>query len=519
MDAGQSAAACHQYDDLARRLRGELNAAPAAETWALVQNLPPSIARPAVIEALTIRPLPSDLPGRPAPTPAPRACGLPLSLTRFFGRVEAVRAVQESLLAPAPRLVTLTGPGGAGKTRLAAEAAPQVGAALGGPVVFVPLAALSEHARLAGAVADALHLPRTSADPFDQIIEALSPTPALLVLDNMEQLGAGGARFVQALLERVPMLTCLATSRHRLGLEGEHEMPVLPLPTPAHPGTPERLLEFASVQLFADRAQAARPDFQVTRRNAEAVAALCHRLEGIPLALELAAGWSGALTPAQMLARLGRRFDLLVSRRQDASPRHRTLWAAMDWSYRLLPADMQQFFARLSVFRSGWTLEAAGAVCAAPRALDSLAELRDRSLVTAEENEAGGMRFRLLETLREFGAAQLVDGARGALARGHAAYFSSIAQEAKPHLTGADQARWLDRLEDDHDNLRAALDWHQAPEGDADAGLRLAANLVRFWQVRGHLTEGRAIFAALLARPGADAEARAEALDGAGSLA
>src|SRR5207244_3504492 len=224
-----------------------------------------------------------------------------------------------------------------------------------------------------------------------------SRQPSLLVLDNFEHLVEEGASVVQALLERLPSLKCLVTSRQLLGLSGEREFAVPPLQTPAgapaagRPHAPpapfalEQLSLYESVQLFIDRAQIVKPDFQVTNRNAAAVAELCNRLEGIPLALELAAARAQVLTPGQMLYQLAHRFEFLVSRKRDGAKRHQTLHAAMDWSYRLLTPELQRFFARLSVFRGGWTLEAAEAVCEEPLALDYLAQLRECSLVLAEE--------------------------------------------------------------------------------------------------------------------------------------
>jgi predicted ATPase len=333
----------------------------------------------------------------------------------------------------------------------------------------------------------------------------------LLVLDNFEQLVdaqtsggmAAGPDLVQTLVARVPTLWCLVTSRQKLLIEAEHEYPLLPLPTPSHPGTPERLLEFASVQLFVSRARAARGDFQLSDRNAPAVAELCARLEGIPLAIELAAAWAQTLTPAQMLDRLERRFDLLVSRRRGAPGRHATLRAAVEWSWDLLPEELRRFFARLSVFAGGWTLAAAEQVCDEPNALACLAELRDRSLVLAEEEAAVAgssptMRYRLLETLREFAGERLDADERARFRARHAAYFVQQAEQAAPHLHGSrEQQHRLDDLQTEHANLRAALEWTRAAaaeEGnmapDALAThLRLCGALWDFWFLRGHLAD------------------------------
>jgi tetratricopeptide (TPR) repeat protein len=268
------------------------------------------------------------------------------------------------------------------------------------------------------------------------------------------------------------------------------------------------------VQLFVDRAQGIRPDFQVTPTNAGAIAALCQRLEGLPLAIELAAARAGVLTPTQMLARLEQRFELLMSRQRTAA-RHRSLRAALDWSYHLLTPELQRFFARLSVFRGGWTAAAAEVVCEEPLALEYLEQLRECSLVVAEETGVQGfrpsgpnwapperlnartperlnaeMRFRLLETLREYGAAQLTPEEQVTLAEQHACYFLELAEEAEVKLIGPDQGAWLDRLEQEIDNLRAAMDG-ALTRGDVEVGLRITGALWGFWWWRGYVTEGR----------------------------
>jgi len=451
--------------------------------------------------------LPNTSSPRSAEAPSLR---LPMQFTRFFGREEEIARLQELVNGERAddhsRLITLTGPGGSGKTRLAIECVRQAASVRAGAVWFVPLADLIDARLIPAAILGTL-CPNTStrSEALEEVVAALANRPTLLILDNFEHLVESGAALVKTLLECVPTLTCLVTSRQRLGLEGEQEFPVAPLPTPSAPGTPERLLEFASVQLFVDRAQLTRPDFQVTARNAADVAALCDRLEGIPLAIELAAPWIQSLTPAQILSRIERRFDLLVSRRRDIGPRHVTLRAALEWSYRLLSPELQRFFARLSVFRGGWTLETAEAVCGnaevweygsqAPTQPPShtstphlLARLQAHSLVVAEEAE-GGMRYRLLETLREYANEQLSAAERERLARRHAAYYLELAENTKAKGAGAEQAEGLARLEEEHDNFRAALEWALASE--PEIALRLTVALWRFWYVRGYLNEGR----------------------------
>ncbi len=404
------------------------------------------------------------------------------------------------------RLVTLTGPGGTGKTRLAIEAAQQLVPAFSGAVWFVPLGDVSDARRVPDAAAAVMRLPAAPAtEPLDQVVEALGRQPALLVLDNFEQLVGDGARIVRDLLERAPTLRCIVTSRQRLDISGEREFQVLPLPRPEGGNgarwAPERLTLFESVQLFIDRAQTVKPDFQVTNANAPYVAELCERLEGIPLAIELAAARAQVLTPAQMLQQLARRYDFLVSRKRDAPERQRTLRSAVDWSYQLLSPELQRFWTRLSVFRGGWTLEAAEAVCgasgvmervpakraasggagargaaggnperpesntptlhhsttpSAPDALDQLAQLRECSLVQTEETEEA-VRFRMLETLREYAAEQLRPEEREPVRMSHADYFVRLAEEAESQLRGPEQADWLRRLDRERLNFREAL--------------------------------------------------------------
>jgi predicted ATPase len=386
--------------------------------------------------------------------------------------------------------------------------------------------------RVAEAVRDALQLPRLpEIEPLEQVIAALSRQITgsggggpLLLLDNFEHLVAEGAPVVRTLLERVPTLTCLVTSRLRLSLSGEREFPLLPLPVPPQAVSAEQLCLCPSVQLFVDRAQAVRPDFALRTENATAVADVCRRLEGLPLALELAAARAAVLTPAQMLQHLERRFDFLVGQHRDTPARHRTLRAAIEGSYRLLSSDQQRFFTRLAVFRGGWTLAAAEWIAALPSAdgplpVDVLERLRECSLVTAEHTD-GEVRFRMLEALREYAREQWTPEEQTTTELRHAQYFLTLAEQAAPQLQGAEQEVWLERLEREHGNLRAALDWAAAHD-EAVLGLRLGGALWEFWQVRGYPTEGRKRLADLLALPGASERTafRAKALLGAGALA
>jgi predicted ATPase/DNA-binding SARP family transcriptional activator len=564
--SGEQEAALRQAEELARLLEEQLGESPSRETRALLDSLragsrtaaPSSTAARARLttpdasrEALGTKSSPAGekrLPEAPAlSTGIEHPGSLPLRFSRFFGREEEIALLSKMLTSHEWRLITLMGPGGTGKTRLAIETAKRLGDAWPGAIWFVDLVDLQDAARLGEAIRDAMHLPRAPGiEPMDQVVAALASHPTLLVLDNFEQLAIDGAPILGTLLERVAGLTCLVTSRQRLSLPGEQEFPVAPLPTPAnsYPLTVDSerqakdvdgrsirrppsqlstvngqlLTAFPSVQLFVDRAQEVRPDFQVTAGNAAALAELCVRLEGIPLAIELAAARVAVLTPAQMLARLEKRFDLLA-RRRGAEERHLSLRAALDSSYQLLEPEFQRFFARLSVFRGSFSLEAAEDVCGGSAgAVDALTELRECSLVSATEI-ADTMRYRLLETLREYGAEQLTAEEATALAERHAAFFLRMAEAGNEKLGGAEQGEWLDRLELEHENLRAALTGTIA--SSAEIGLRLGAALWRFWEARGYLSEGRERLESLLQAPGAGqfAGARAAVLNGAGRLA
>jgi predicted ATPase/DNA-binding SARP family transcriptional activator len=545
--SGQPAAALRQYQEWERMLWAEFQQRPAEALRRFARQLqaklqaapaPPSVpaAKPPV--ALPTGEIPSVPPTSTLPTPFP-AARLPLQFTRFFGREREIKKLMERLwpvsppfLVPATfkgeqegvgapsRLVTLTGPGGTGKTRLAVEVAGRLSEAYQGAIWFVELAEVTQARYIPDALLQALHLERTpDAQPMEQVVAALSGQLALLVLDNFEHLAQEGVLTILTLRQRIPTLTLLVTSRRRLALPAEQEFPLAPLPLPDRDELPERVVECASVQLFVDRAQAARPDFQVTPRNAATIAALCQCLEGVPLAIELAAARALTITPQQMLERLQRRFELLVAGRKGGQARHRSLWEAIDWSYRLLSPELQHLFLRVSVFRGGWTLEAAQRVCDAPGALDCLTQLRSHSLVLTEE-VGGQMRFRLLETLREFAREKLSPPEMASLRARHGRYFLQLAEEAEPELDGPRQDVWLDRLESEHHNLRAALDW-SVEAGRSEIGLRLGSALRRFWDVRGPHSEGRAYLGSALAlsESAADSQARAAALHAAGDLA
>jgi len=426
-----------------------------------------------------------------------------------------------------------------GKTRLAIEVARRVGAAFEGRVWFVDLAALHDGRLLPFALAHALRLTLAPLrDPLEQVVQKLQAGPSLLLLDNCEHLlkkepigikneegleSSTAAVLVRLLLERAPGVKVLATSRQPLHLGGEQEMAVPALPLPEQ-GDREGRLIVPSVALYVDRARATRPDFALTENNAEVVASLCRKLEGMPLALEMAAAWAKTLPPAKMLERLEQQLDLLVSRRRDVPARQRSMRATLEWSYDLLDPPLQEVFAGLSVFRGGWTLEAAEALStqtgssASPDAmLYPLAELTDRSLVLLEESG----RYRMLESIREYAEEKLAEsGKRSQIHRHHAAHFLALAEEASRKLRSEEQAQWLARLTVEHDNVRAALAWFQT-EGESELSLRLAAALSSFWQIACYLDEGRARLAEVLERTGAAERTRlrARVLNGAGGLA
>ncbi len=493
---GQPALALEHYRQLERALRENFAVSPSAPTRELAAKIGSIGAA-----AITLRPVsPSDSvlsPSAPAPVAASQPVfrvHLPPQFTRFFGRETEIEQIVEMLSVQTTRLLTLTGAGGGGKTRLSVAVAEHLRAQGQERIWFVPLADITEPHYLAESVQRAIGSPAgTDTDPLAAIVTFLAESPALLLLDNFEQLlhrqetgeeSEDGVQFVQTLLDRAPLLQCLVTSRHPLNLQAEHEFAVVPLPTPRRPGTPERLMEFPSVQLFVNRAQARRVDFQVTASNAAAVTALCDHLEGIPLALELAAAWAKILTPAQMVQQLQSHLQFLNTSRQDFPPRHRTMRAAIEGSYRLLPPTLRAFFSQISVFRGGWTLEAAEAVCEQPNTLDSLLQLRNHSLILTEEHE-DGMRFRILETLREYAAECLSErGEAEKLRDRHADYFRDWLTPMSAKLNGmeAEVAEAQHLLTAELDNLRAGMDWtvqHSEAAKTVEYGLALTRYLVK----------------------------------------
>ena len=421
---------------------------------------------------------------------------LPLSFSRFFGREAEMTTVMTLLVSDQRRLVTLTGPGGTGKTRLALETARRLEEPFPGAIWFVPLADMSDPTLIAEAILEALGLPSPgSVDPLDQAVRALSGQNSCLVLDNFEQLADSGAHVVQTLLERVSTLSVLVTSRQTLGLTGECEFAVPTLPTPPRIHTPSTLVQYGSVQLFIDRAQAIRPDFQVTDSNAPAVAELCVRLEGLPLAIELAAARVQVLTPAQMLARLDRRFELLRTRRKGVTARHQALEVCIDWSFRLLEPEVQAFFCRLCLLRGEWTLETAEIVAGESDVLEKVQRLREASfLLMREAFDAGGttLRFHMLESLREFGLERLDPRELNAGYERLTRHFSA--------LSGPDPFATVDT-----ENVRVVVCWCHSSEIGHSMELDLLNALMHFWSNRGGWLEGREWMEAALERHAGEA--------------
>jgi len=463
--------------------------------------------------------------------PESRAVNLPVSRTGFVGREKEVAAARELLLRPEVRLLTVTGPGGIGKTRLAVEVAGALSQQFSGGVHFVPLSALGDPALIAAVIVQTLGIRGAAGrSPIELLRERLlnsSGGPMLLVLDNFEHL-LQAASTVTELLVSGPNLKILATSRSPLHLYGEHEfsVPPLALPDPLCVPPVQELSQYPAVALFVQRAVAAKPGFELNLENAAAVTEICARLDGLPLAIELAAARLKILSPASLLTRLASRLQLLTGGPRDLPERQQTLRAAMDWSYDLLNPAEQKLFRRLSVFVGGCNLESAEAVCDTKAdlemdLLDGMASMVDKSLVLHVPPANDEARFVMLETIREYALEKLeVSGEATATKRAHAAYCLVLAEESPSEQAGAQAAGQMDRFAAEYGNFRGALEWLTAT-GDAEWGLRLGAALFRFWETREYLTEGRVRLGKLLKLPRAAAPTkfRARALFAAGVLA
>ncbi|GIK40881.1 MAG: hypothetical protein BroJett011_47140 [Chloroflexota bacterium] len=543
--SGDRASALRLYHTCATVLERELGVAPSPATRA-------------AYEALRLKTPPPPPLAPPAPSfPHPRQHNLPIPLTSFIGRVREQAEVQRLL--SATRLLTLTGAGGCGKTRLALEVAAdlRLKGEFADGVWWVELAALADPALTPQAVASTLGVQEQPGKLLRETLsDYLRPKKLLLVLDNCEHLVAACAQLVEGLLRTCSKLKVLATSRESLSVSGEttwltpslslpdsHHLP--PPQSPDPPQSPRSggrqeggrkslseeavvgLSQSEAVRLFSERAAATLPTFSLTQHNAAAVVQICRRLDGIPLALELAAARVKVLTVQQISVRLDDCFKVLAAGSRTLGSRHQTLRAAIDWSYDLLSEPERVLFRRLAVFEGGFTLEATEVVCAgcgieADEILELLSHLVDKSLVVVGTQLQGQeARYRLLETMRQYGHDRLLaSGEAEVIRQQHAGYYLALAEQVEPKLQGQEQLAWLDRLEVEHDNLRAALRWSQAGAQKGETGLRLAGTLVLFWYLHGHWSEGRGWLESMLTQTEVlgRTPARAKALWGAGTL-
>ena len=450
---------------------------------------------------------------------------LPTALSTFIGRRREITEVEK--LVSTQRLLTLTGVGGSGKTRLALMVAHELLGAFDHGVWFIELASISDPQLIPQTAASALNLREEAGQPvLDVLVSQLREREALLVIDNCEHLVSACARFTETLLQKCPALKILATSREVLGLPGEVAWIVPPLSLPEQQpwidpvSAGDALVNYRaseSVQLFVARATSNSPEFQLTAENGAWVAEICRQLDGIPLAIELAAARVRSLSVQQIAQRLDDRFHLLTGGSRTAPPRQQTLLSTLDWSYTLLSDVEQKVLQRLSVFAGGATLDAAESICAgegieSTEVLNALSHLVDKSLVLVEKPRSGETLYRLLETIRQYALEKLAEsGHLEASKNRHLNHFIDWAESAEPHLVGPEQVEWLERYEAEHDNLRAALDFCSTDDGKAEDGLRLVAACGRFWRLHGYLSEGRRHLTYALSRSGAQRRTKTRA--------
>lgn len=476
---GQKERALQRYQEIERLFQAQLQSPPPPSLQQLAAQIKKQLALSSAYPSPVAKPLSMAAPS------APLHVNLPTYMTGFFGR----QWEREQLLSwlgsgQNVRLVSITGPGGVGKTRLAVEVAHELVRGYAQQVAFVPLAELTQVTQAAEAVLTALQAARVPRlTPEEQLPRVLHGRSLLLILDNFEQLEEEGVLFLRRLLDQVPHLRLLVTSRRRLNLEGEHEIPLKPLPFPEKPTSYEELKGFAAIQTFLERAQRRNPEFALNERNAETVRLLCLQLDGLPLALELAAAWITMMSPAQMLTRLEKGFDLLVSRHHDMVSRHRTLKGAIAWSYQMLPNNLQNLLRKLSVFRGGWSAEAAEWVCG-ENTLQDLALLLEHSLVTAYPIAPNVQRWRMLGTIREFAAEQLDPEEKEQLRYRHALYFHEFLHRAY-NAPSDENLQWIRFVEMEQENVRAAIDWCLLGK-EPELGVSLGQLADEFWRILGY---------------------------------
>ena len=460
------------------------------------------LGRPRHLFQLVISGIPADFPTLKTLDMYPN--NLPVQHTPFIGRQQEVTTVCDLLRREDVRLLTLTGPGGTGKTRLALQVAAELCDVFADGVFFVNLAPISDPALVVSSIAETLGIREwTGQSLLERLREDLRQKQVLLLLDNFEQV-ASAAVHVMNLLDACPKLKIMVTSREVLHVRAEHEFPVPPLalPDPKHLPDLATLSHYAAVALFIQRAQAIQPDFQMTNANARAIAEICARVDGLPLAIELAAARIKLLPPQALLGRIDQRLAVLTSTSRDVPTRQQTLRNTIGWSYNLLNVQEQQLFRRLSIFVGACTIEAVEAVCAAPgdgneakQVLDEVASLIDKSLLQQTEQEGEEPRLMMLETIREFGLEVLAaSGELETIQQAHADYYLRLAEEAEPALTGVQSTLWLERLEREYDNLRAVMRWlfeQEIASQNAEMAMRLGSALERFWAVRGYVNEGQ----------------------------